>query len=348
MSVLRPFALSLWLLPAWASSAIAELPQVGQIAPPRPRRPVHTYSIVARDPLTGELGVAVQSHWFAVGQDVPWAEAGVGAVATQSFVNPAYGLFGMDLMRSGKSAPEALRSLLSRDAEREVRQVAMIDAQGRVAVHTGARCIQAAGHMQGNGYAVQANLMVDEKVWTAMARAYEGARGDLAERMLISLEAAQAAGGDLRGRQSAALVVVAGKPTGRPWNDRVFNLRIEDHAEPLRELRRLVTLQRAYRRMNDGDLAMERKDFPAALREYSSAEQLAPDNLEMLFWHAVSLVNMGRVDDALPLFRRTFQGGPGWQTLVRRLPRAGLLPDDQKLMERIAPTAPHAAPPPRR
>ena len=207
---------------------------------PRPTRPVHTYSIVARDAKTGEIGVAVQSHWFAIGPLVPWAEAGVGAVATQSFVDPSYGKLGLDLMRAGRSGPDALKGLLAADENREVRQVAMIDAQGRVAAHTGSKCIPMAGHRVGEAYSVQANLMLDEAVWPAMSRAFESAQGDLAERMLAALEAAQAAGGDIRGKQSAALVVVSGKPTGKPWQDRIYDLRVDDHPEPVAELRRLV------------------------------------------------------------------------------------------------------------
>ena len=299
------------------------------------RRPVHTYSIVARDPETGELGVAVQSHWFNVGSIVPWAEAGVGAVATQSFVDPSYGKLGLDLMRAGRSAPEALRALLAGDEGREVRQVAMIDAQGRVAAHTGSKDIQAAGQIVGKSYSVQANLMLNDTVWPAMSRAFEAAQGDLAGRMLAALDAAQAAGGDIRGRQSAALIVVTGKPTGRPWEDRLFDLRVDDSPEPLKELRRLVTLQRAYRHMNAGDLAVEKGDEDRALAEYSAAAKLVPDNAEMVYWWAVALVNMGRVDDALPLFRKVFAMDRNWATLTPRLPKSGLLPDDPKLIDRI-------------
>jgi uncharacterized Ntn-hydrolase superfamily protein len=198
----------------------------GQNAPAGDRslRPVATYSIVARDPATGELGVAVQSHWFSVGPIVPWAEAGVGAVATQSFVDPSYGPLGLDLMRAGKSATEALSGLVESDAHPEVRQVAMIDARGNVAAHTGANAIIAAGHQTGENYSVQANLMESSTVWPAMADAFETASGDLAERLLAALEAAEAEGGDIRGRQSAALLVVSGEPTGRPWVDRTFDL----------------------------------------------------------------------------------------------------------------------------
>ena len=301
----------------------------------RPVRPVHTYSIVARDPNTGELGVAVQSHWFSVGPIVAWAEAGVGAVATQSFVDPSYGKNGLDLMRGGKSAPDTLKELLAKDEGREVRQVAMIDAQGRVDAWTGKNDIQAAGHIVGTNFSVQANLMLNDKVWPAMAQAFQNTKGDLAERMLAALDAAQAAGGDIRGRQSAALIVVTGKPTGQAWKDRTFDLRVDDSPEPLRELRRLVKLQRAYNHMNAGDLAVEKKDNEGALREYSAAEKLVPNNAEMIYWHAVALVNMGRVDDSLPLFRKVFAMDRNWLTLTPRLPKSGLLPDDPKIIDRI-------------
>jgi len=303
--------------------------------PARPTRPVHTFSIVCRDPATGELGVAVQSHWFSVGSIVAWAEAGVGAVATQSFVDPSYGKNGLDLMRAGKSAPDTLKELLAKDEGRDVRQVAMIDAQGRVDAWTGKNDIQAAGHIVGNNFSVQANLMLNEKIWPAMAHAFENTRGDLADRMLAALDAAQAAGGDIRGRQSAALIVVTGKPTGQAWKDRTFDLRVDDSPEPLKELRRLVTLQRAYNHMNAGDLAVEKKDNEGALREYGAAERLVPNNAEMIYWHAVALVNMGRVDESLPLFRKVFAMDRNWITLTPRLPKSGLLPDDPKLIDRI-------------
>jgi len=300
-----------------------------------PRRPVHTFSIVARDPNTGELGVAVQSHWFSVGPIVPWAEAGVGAIATQSFVDSSYGPLGLALMRAGRSAPDALKALLAGDEGREVRQVAMIDALGRVDAWTGKNDIQAAGHHVGKDYSVQANLMMNDRIWPAMAAAFESTKGDLAERMLAALDAAQAAGGDIRGRQSAALIVVSGKPTGQAWKDRVFDLRVDDSAEPLKELRRLVTLQRAYNHMNAGDLAVEKKDNEGALREYGAAEQLVPENAEMIYWHAVALVNMGRVEESLSLFKRVFAMDRNWIELTPRLPRSGLLPHDPKLIERI-------------
>jgi uncharacterized Ntn-hydrolase superfamily protein len=305
-----------------------------------PKRPVHTYSIIARDPVTGEFGAAVQSHWFAVGTICIWAESGVGAVATQALVDPGYGKLGLELMRAGKSAPDALRGLLSSDEARETRQAAMIDTMGRVTAHTGEKTIAAAGHHVGKDYSVQANMMLNDRVWPAMAQGYETSTGDLAEKMLAALEAGQAAGGDIRGRQSAALVVVTGKPTGRPWADRTFDLRVDDHPEPLKELRRLVVLQRAYNHMNTGDKAMESKDHAKALAEYSAAARLAPDNAEMVYWHAVALVTMGRIDDALPLFRQVFAQDRNWVTLTRRLAAAELLPQDPLLIERICSIAP--------
>jgi uncharacterized Ntn-hydrolase superfamily protein len=334
LSFIALFITACVALPAVIAQERAGTPQ------PRPLRPVHTFSIVARDPQTGEIGVAVQSHWFSVGATVPWAEAGVGAVATQSFVDPSYGKLGLDLMRLGKSAPDTLKALLAGDQSPEVRQVAMIDSQGRVAAHTGKMNIQAAGNHVGDGYSVQANLMSNDQIWPAMASAFEQTKGDLADRMLAALDAAQAAGGDIRGRQSAALIVVSGKSTGKPWQDRIFDLRVDDSPEPLKELRRLVTLQRAYNHMNAGDLAVEHKDSEGALREYGAAERLVPDNAEMVYWHAVALVNMNRLDDALPLFRRVFAADRNWVTLTPRLAKVGLIPDDQALITRIVSVGP--------
>lgn len=298
-------------------------------------RPVNTYSIVARDTITGEMGVAVQSNWFSVGSIVTWAEAGVGAVATQSLVDPAYGPLGLELIRGGKSAPQALEALLASDPGKEVRQVAMVDVHGNIAAHTGSKCIQSAGHIVGRNYSVQANLMLNDSVWPAMSKAFENATGDLADRMLASLDAAQAVGGDIRGKQSAAILIVKAQSTGQPWADRVMELRVEDHPEPLLELRRLMSIHRAYDSMNQGDLAIEHNDVEAALKHYSAAEAMFPHNMEMKFWHAVSLVNVGRLDDALPLFENIFVNNTNWATLVQRLPASGLLNVDTKGMERI-------------
>jgi uncharacterized Ntn-hydrolase superfamily protein len=302
------------------------------------QRPVHTYSIVARDSVTGDMGVAVQSHWFSVGAVVTFAEAGVGAVATQSFVDPSYGPLGLTLMRSGKTAAEALRALIAGDATPGVRQVAFVDAKGNVAVHTGEKAIEAAGHRTGRGYSVQANMMLNTTVPDAMARAYESATGDLAERLLAALDAAQAEGGDIRGSQSAAILIVKGTSSGRPWADKVLDLRVEDHPRPLAELRRLVHLGRAYAHMNAGDEALALNDLDGALARYSAAQEMAPDSLtngEMAFWQAVTMVGAGKVDESLPYFRRAFAQDRNWAELLRRLPRAGLFPDDAALIARI-------------
>lgn len=298
-------------------------------------RPVHTYSIVARDPDTGQLGVAVQSHWFSVGNLVPWAEAGVGAVATQAFVDVRYGVDGLALMRRGLSAPQALERLLRADPTPDVRQVGMIDAGGHTAQHTGRQCIPYAGQLAGPGFAVQANLMSAPGVPAAMAAAFQRAEGPLAGRMLAALEAAQAVGGDLRGMQSAALLVVRGKPTDRPWEDRLVDLHVEDHPAPLQELRRLLVLNTAYNYMNMGDHSLEHGDVEGAQSYYGQAEALQPDNLEMKFWHAVSLVNAGRGEDALALFAAIFASDGKWRELVPRLAATGLLAAEPATIERI-------------
>lgn len=302
--------------------------------------PVHTYSIVARDPSTGQMGVAVQSHWFSVGSLVTWAEAGVGAVATQSFIDPGYGPLGLNLMAAGKTAPQALAGLIAADPNEAVRQVAMIDAHGNVAAHTGKKCIPAAGHVVGENFSVQANLMLNDKVWPAMAEAYRNTRGELVDKMLAALDAAQSVGGDIRGKQSAAILVVSGVNTGRPWVDRVMELRVEDHPEPLQELRRLVHVQRAYQHMNAGDLAMEHNDIDKALAEYGAAQAMMPENLEMIYWTATSLVNAGRLEASLPLFKKVFAGDSNWAELTPRLPGVGLLNVDEAGMKKILSVAP--------
>ncbi len=304
-------------------------------APPRPAPLAHTFSIVARDSLTGELGVAVQSHYFSVGPSVPWAEAGVGAVATQSLVLVDYGPNGLDLMRAGLPAQQALDSLLRADAHNEGRQVAMVDARGGVAAYTGRGCIPDAGHHRGAQYSVQANLMANDRVWPAMAQAYERTPGDLAERLLAALDAAQQAGGDQRGRQSAAIVVVKARSSGKPWADRLFDLRVEDSPEPLRELRRLVRLRRAYRLEDAGDDAIAGQRPDEALRDYEAAMKLAPEVVELQFWAAVSMYTNGRRPEALPLFRKVFAREARWVPLVERLSKAGLFPDDPKQVAEV-------------
>jgi len=317
------------------------------IAAAKPSMPVATFSIVARDPITGDLGVAVQSHWFSVGSVVPWAEAGVGAVATQSFVEPSYGPKGLALMRQNVAPAEALRRLTEADAQRDVRQVAFVDTTGRAAAHTGAKCIPGAGQHVGDGYSTQANLMMTDEVPDAMAKAFEAAKGPLAERMLAALEAAQGVGGDVRGRQSAAILVVRAKPSDKPWTDRLVDLRIEDHPEPLKEMRRLLNLHRAYEKMNRGDDASAVGKMDVALKEYGDAQAMVPENDEFVFWTAVTLVSNGREAEALPMFAKAFRMNPSWMLLVPRLPAVGQLPATPGLVGRILAVGPKAELPPR-
>jgi uncharacterized Ntn-hydrolase superfamily protein len=295
----------------------------------------HTFSIVARDPQNGHLGVAVQSHWFAVGALCPWIEAGVGAIATQSLVDPSYGALGLNLLRSGSSAIEVLDDLLKKDKNRENRQVAIVDSSGHVTTHTGANCVAEAGHISGNGFSVQANMMKYPTVWTAMANAFEKSTGDLADRLMTALLAAQSEGGDIRGKQSAALLVVDDQKTDKPWEHILINIRVDDNPEPLVELERLLNIQRAYHLMNEGDELLGKKDFEAAMHKYQAAEKFAPNIDEIPFWVAVTLADSDKMEKALPIFERIFKINPDWAETVKRLPKAGFLRNDQEMMEKI-------------
>lgn len=286
----------------------------------------HTFSIVARDPASGEMAVGVQSHWFSVGTAVSWGEAGVGVVATQSFVNKSYGIRGLGLMKDGKTAPQALSELLAADEGREVRQVAMIDVNGNVNSYTGKNCIDHAGNIVGKNYSVQSNMMLGNGVNKAMAKAFEGSEGKpLAERVLLALQAAQAAGGDVRGKQSAAILVVAGKGTGQPWNDRLIDLRVDDNKAPLDELQRLLKLFRAYEHMDKGDLATEKNDMKAAMDEYGAAMKMFPENMEMKYWTAITLANNKNVKEASEILHKIYIRNGNWRELTRRLPKVSLL-----------------------
>jgi uncharacterized Ntn-hydrolase superfamily protein len=275
-----------------------------------------TYSIVARDPSSGELGVAVQSHWFSVGSVVSWAEAGAGAVATQSLAERSYGPECLALMRDGISAPDALARLLADDSEAAVRQVALVDSAGRVAVHTGDLCIPEAGHHHGEGYSAQANIMARPGVPESMGMAFEAAKGGLDERLLAALDGAEAAGGDLRGRQSAALLVV--DADGDPWR-RLVELRVEDHPDPLGELRRLHRLQRAYDLSERAEtLAAEGKHDEAAPL-FQAAAELAPESDELLFFSGLAAAVAGDLDTAVVRVRQAIDVNPAWRELLPRL-----------------------------
>jgi len=285
----------------------------------------HTFSIVARDTVTGEMGVAVQSHWFSVGSIVIWGEAGVGVVATQSFVNPSFGPRGLSLLKNGLTPQMAIDDLLKLDPSKEVRQLAILDNKGNVASFTGKNCIKEAGNIVGNNYSVQANLMEKPTVWPAMSKAFENTKGTLADRMIAALEAAQKEGGDIRGKQSAALLVVNPTSTGKVWVDRKIDLRVEDSQHPIKELKRLLKVHKAYAYMNKGDLDVEKGKMKMAKKDYMMAQQLNPDNIEMKYWYAVALANNGEFKIAKPIFEKIFKNHKNWQKLIPRLVDANLL-----------------------
>jgi len=292
-------------------------------------RPVNTYSIVAIDKKSGEMGVAVQSHWFSVGSVVTWAEAGVGVVATQAFVEVSYGPLGLALMRGGKTPQQALKSLLATDPRPEVRQVAMLDIRGRVAAHTGRKCLPEAGHITGRGFSAQGNIMRNRRVWKAMASTFRRSKGSLAERLVAALESAERAGGDLRGRQSAALLVVKVNGSGMPWQGKVVDLRVEDNPQPLVELRRLLRIHEAFVHANNGDVMMEKGDVKRALEEYKRSAELSPENPELRFWQAVTMLNHGEVREGRALLKSVFRANKDMKTLLKSLPSVGLLEVDK-------------------
>lgn len=286
----------------------------------------HTYSVVARDAKTGEMAVAVQSHWFSVGTVVSWGEAGVGVVATQSFANISFGIRGLELLKEGRSPQEALDILLSDDTGKEFRQLAILDKQGRVATHTGKSCIDYAGHSNGQDFSVQANMMLNDKVVPAMEKAWkENGELPLAERMVAVLKAAQNEGGDIRGKQSAALLVVKGEATAEPWNDRLLDLRVDDAVNPIQELERLLKVFRAYEHMNQGDLYVEKNEMKNAMEEYNAAMKMFPDNLEMQYWTAITLANDKEIDKAAAMLQKIYTIDVNWRELTKRLPKVGLL-----------------------
>lgn len=290
-----------------------------------------TYSIVARDPDTGELGVAVQSHWFSVGSIVTWARPGVGAVATQANAEVSYGPRALDLLAAGTSAPDALERLVAEDPSGDSRQVAVVDAAGRVGVHTGPSCIAYAGHVTGEGVSCQANIMVSERVWPAMLEAFSAAAGSLTERLLTALEAAEREGGDIRGRQSAAILVVPA--AGEPWRTLV-SLRVEDHPEPLPELRRLVALHDAYELAGRADELLNEGRHDEAARLYVEASGRAPGNHELLFWAGLGTAQAGDLHAGLAQVREAIKLQPGWRELLARLP-ADLAPAAPAIRSRL-------------
>jgi uncharacterized Ntn-hydrolase superfamily protein len=290
-----------------------------------------TYSIVARDPLTGRFGVAVQSHYLGVGPVVPWLEAGVGAIATQASVNISFGPIGLELLRAGRSAAEVVAACVASDEHAETRQLGVVDAQGTVAAHTGAECIPACGHLVGDAFSVQGNLLERDSCWPAMAAAYQAALAEevpFVERLLRALEAAEREGGDVRGRQSAAIMVASGDLQAAAWRGRLMDLRVEDHPDPVPELRRIVTLQLAYEMTDDeGDTAKAGK---SAEERYASARQLAPDAYELVFWRGIELARRGDLEAARRELGIAFEADQRWRTTLEHLAgagREGMTPD---------------------
>jgi uncharacterized Ntn-hydrolase superfamily protein len=285
-----------------------------------------TYSIVARDPETGRFGIAVQSHFLGVGPVVPWLEAGVGAVATQASVNTAFGPMGLELLRAGADAERTVAALLASDENPQVRQVGVVDAQGRAAAHTGSETIPAAGHLVRDGFTVQGNLLLSDTCWPAMATAYEEGLAEGApfvERLLRALEAAEREGGDVRGRQSAAIMVVDAELHPRAWRGHglVMDMRIEDHQDPVPELRRIVTLQLAYDMLDDeGDEARAGK---SAAERYAEARRLAPDAYELVFWSALELATKGDLEAARREMAIAIRADENWRRTLEHLAEAG-------------------------
>ncbi len=289
-----------------------------------------TYSIVARDPASGELGIAVQSRYFAAGQVVPWIEAGVGVVASQSFANPAYGY---ETLRSGLEPQAILNKLVSEDPGEAMRQVAILDRQGRMAAHTGARCVAATGHAVGANCCAQANMMAQDTVWRAMAPAFENARGDLAERLLAALEAAEREGGDLRGKQAASLIVVSGQPSGVSKLDRLVDLRVDDHPNPVGELKRLLSYSRAHRRAAQAIDKVFANDLTGALADLDVCCAAYPNEPEFLFRRTMVLLGLGRVEEARQALQQAHHIHPGWSELLLRFADAGIIPAHREMLE---------------
>lgn len=298
-----------------------------------PPRLAATYSIVARDEDTAEIGVAVQSNYFSVGTDVCWVQAGVGAVATQSITEVSYGPRSLELLSAGASPDQALALLVKEDAAQALRQVAIVDAIGRVAIHTGASCVEACGDAQGQGYSVQGNMLASDEVWKAMGPAFETASGDLADRLLAALLAAEAAGGDVRGRQSAALFVVADSRPEDPWKGRRMALHVEDHPAPLEELERLLRSRRAYDLFEEAHGCIAQGDLAGALERTVRARTLKPGDPQFAFWMGVALGNAGRDEEARRWLSEAFDVSEGWRKLGRRLRDVGFYSGSPGLLE---------------
>ncbi|HUV17156.1 MAG TPA: DUF1028 domain-containing protein [Ilumatobacteraceae bacterium] len=278
-----------------------------------------TYSVVLRDSATGALGVAVQSHWFNVASVVPWVEAGVGAIAMQSVADPMYGPRGLALMRDGVGATDALERLLAADESSHLRQVAIVDSTGSVAAHTGSGCIPHASHVTGDGWSVQGNIMRNDRVVPAMAAAAEASRGSVSDRLFAILTAAEAAGGDLRGSQSAAMLVSGDGPVP------AVRLSVEDHADPIGEFGRLLEIRQMYDDMEAGDEALADADPSRAAAAYERAARSPHAHNEVVFWRAHGLATVGRYDEAAAIMRPLVVANPDMSDLLGRIAAVGLI-----------------------
>ena len=288
-----------------------------------------TYSIVAIDTKSGLMGVGVQSHYFSVGSVVPWVESGKGAVATQAMVDVSYGPRGLGLMSLGLSSTKALNCLLDEDSLPDTRQVAFLDTNGKVDVHTGASCIPEAGDHIGDGFSCQANMMKNDTVWDAMAESFESSKGEpLDQRILSAMRSAENEGGDIRGRQSAAIVISKIERSNKPWQDRLIDLRVEDNEWPLDELERLLRLSKAYRKADEGEDLMGLGDVDGAFGHYENASCICPENMEIMFWRAVTLAQAGEDEKAGEIFRNVFSREPHWRELLSRLTRCDMFDED--------------------
>lgn len=295
-----------------------------------------TYSIVARDPVTGEIGVAVQTALPRVGAICPWVIAGVGAVATQALSRMSHGPSGLELMKNGHTAPEALAAVLAGDADREVRQVGMVDALGNSSSHTGKNTIRYAGHRVGEGYAVQANMMLKPSVPPAMAQAYESTSGPLVVRMVAAMKAAQAEGGDFRGQQSAVLKIASGDLKKNDWEGILYDVRVDDHPSPVEELERICTRLRAYRSMDEVEELAGKGDIEGAMKRYHEVAAIDPEETQLRFWFAYEMTfGLGQFEPVKAVFREVFQKDKMWLECAVRVFEARPVEGKAALLDQI-------------
>jgi uncharacterized Ntn-hydrolase superfamily protein len=293
-----------------------------------------TFSIVAFDPETKDLGVGVQSRYFSVGSAVPWAEAGIGAVATQSFVNLTYGPKGLALLGQGIAVDEILEKLTKEDPGRDFRQIGIIDAKGNAASYTGRSCLDWAGSRTGKGFTVQGNILTGKEVVDQMAEMFESTKGALPDKIMAALKGAEAAGGDARGRQSSALLVVRKNCKGEGVH-RLIDLRVEDHRDPIGELQRLLTMHRIYRLIDEGEEFMAREMNEDALRIIEEAIILDPKSDDAYIDLGMINLKRGRKEEAIVALKKALELNPKMKSLIPQLPKSGMMEPDPELMKRL-------------